>query len=123
MYYSLRPFSYSTLWNSYENFINGFAHPSATKLYDFLKTAGTKVLTPKTLGKLEYLVSNCEPCLNIRTAAKRYSVIMGAENTRFNANLYIDFRYIEGDPVLHIVDDATHFSADQFIEPLTSESV
>ena len=32
-----------------------FAHPSATKLYDLLKAAGTKALTPKTLEKLEYL--------------------------------------------------------------------
>ena len=39
-----------------------FAHPSATKLYDQLTTAGTKAIAPKTLEKLEYLVSICEPC-------------------------------------------------------------
>ena len=30
--------------------------------------------------------------------------------------------YIEGAPVLHMIDDATHFSAAQYIEPLTTES-
>ena len=48
---------------------------------------------------------------------------MGAENTRFDAKLYIDFMDIEGAPVLHKVDDATPFSAAQFVEPLTTESV
>ena len=31
--------------------------------------------------------------------------------------------YIERASVLHIVDDATHFSAAQFVEQLTAESV
>ena len=48
---------------------------------------------------------------------------MRAENTRFNAKVYSYFVYIEGEPVLHIVDDATHFSAVQFVELLTTESV
>ena len=48
---------------------------------------------------------------------------MGAENNRFNANVYIDFMYIEGAPVLRIVNDATHFSAAQFVQPPTAELV
>ena len=48
---------------------------------------------------------------------------MGAENTRFNANVYIDFMYIEEAQTLHIVDDATHFIVAQFIDPLTTESI
>ena len=31
--------------------------------------------------------------------------------------------YIDGTPVLHMDDDATHFSAAQFIEPLTTKFV
>ena len=48
---------------------------------------------------------------------------MEAENTRFNAILYIDFMYIEGAPVLHMVEDTTHISAAQFFELLTAVSV
>ena len=87
------------------------------------KKAGTKTVTAETLWKLEYLVSTCEPCLKIMTAPKRYHVAMGVEHTRFKAQVYIDFMYTEGYPVLHIVDDATHLSASQFVQPLTSESV
>ena len=48
---------------------------------------------------------------------------MVAENTRFNTRVYIAFKYIEEDPVLHMVDDETHFSAAQLVEPPTPESV
>ena len=75
------------------------AHPSATKLYDLLKIAGTKAVIPKTLENLEYLVSTCEPCRKIRTAPKRYLATLEAENTRFNAKVNINFMYIEGTPV------------------------
>ena len=33
------------------------------------------------------------------------------------------FMYIEGASVLHMVEDATHFSAAQFADPLTTEYV
>ena len=48
---------------------------------------------------------------------------MDAENIRFYAKVYSDLTYIEGGPVLHMVDDAAHFSAAQFVESLTTESV
>ena len=37
--------------------------------------------------------------------------------------VYIKFMYIEESPELHIVDDATNFSAAQFASPLTNEAV
>ena len=47
-----------------------FAQPSATKLYDLLKSAGTKAVATKTPEKIEYLVSTFEPCQKIGTAPK-----------------------------------------------------
>ena len=109
-------YTIAQLWKLHKK----FAQPSATKPYDLLKTAGAKTVTPKTFEKLEYLVSTCEPCQKIRTALKRYGVTYKAETDRFNAKLYIDFMYIEGASLLHMVDDATHFSAVQFVQPLTN---
>ena len=48
---------------------------------------------------------------------------MVTENIRFNAQVYIEFVHIEGTPVLHMIYDATHFSAALFGDPLTTESV
>ena len=62
-------------------------------------------------------------CQKIRIAHKRYRVTIGAENTKLDAKVYVDFMYIEVAPVLHLVDNATHFNAAQFVESLTTESV
>ena len=43
---------------------------------------------------------------------------MGAKNTLFNAKIYI-----VGTSVLHMVDDATHLNAAQFVELVRHESV
>ena len=48
-----------------------FVHPSATKLYNLLKAAGTKALILKTIEKLKHLLSTCEPYQRIRNAPKR----------------------------------------------------
>ena len=48
---------------------------------------------------------------------------MGAVNVLFNAKVFIDFIHIEGDPVLHIIDDAAYFSAAQVVESPKTESV
>ena len=95
-----------------------FANSSAVKLYDLLKASGINAIAPKTLRKLEYITSTCHPCQKIRNAPKRYRVTLGAENTRLNAKVNIDFMYIEGAPVLHMKGNATHFSAAQFVDPL-----
>ena len=66
-------------------------------------------VTPKTLDKLEYIAKTCDPCQRVRSAPHRFRVTQGAENTRFNLKVYIDFVYIVGQPVLHKVDEATRF--------------
>ena len=48
---------------------------------------------------------------------------MDAENNRFNTQVYINLTYIERDPALHIVDNATRFCAAYSVEPLMTESV
>ena len=88
-------------------------------LHDLLKASGLNAVTPNTPEKLGYTISTCEPCQKIRASPKRYRVTMGADNIRFNVKVYVGFLYIEGVPVLHMVDDTTHHSAAQFFEPLT----
>ena len=58
-----------------------------------------------------------------RNAPHRFRVTLGAENTRFDSKMYIDFVYIEGQPVLHMVDEATRVPAAPFVSPITTESV
>lgn len=47
----------------------------------------------------------------------------GAESVRFNERLLIDIMYLDGKPVLHIVDEGTHFSAARFINDVSTKTV
>ena len=46
------------------------ANLSATRLCKIMKKAGTKAVSQKTLERLEYLLSTCEPCQKIKTVPK-----------------------------------------------------
>ncbi len=100
-----------------------FAHPSAEKLYNLLQRAGLEAVTPETLERLKEIVAKCEPCQRIRNAPLRFRVSIGHENVRFNARAYIDVMYLDGKPVLHIVDEATRFSAAKFLTKMSTETV
>ena len=91
------------------------ACPSETMSYDLLKKAGTKPVTSKISGKLEYIVSACATSKEITTASKRYHVTIQAKSTWLNGTEYIDFMYIGGVPVLDMVYDTMRFSAASFL--------
>ena len=48
---------------------------------------------------------------------------MESENTRFNADVFIDFMNIKGAPVLQMLDEAMQFSAAQPVEYLKTDSI
>lgn len=100
-----------------------FAHPSAGKLYNLLERAGIEAVDTSTLEQLEQIVARCEPCQRIKNAPLRFRVSMGLEDIRFNARAYMDIMYIDGRPVLHIVDEATRFSAARSLTKISTENV
>ena len=91
-----------------------FSHVSPEKLYTLLKRARPGDTTPETLRTLEELSKRCDPCQRIQNAPNRIHVSFRAENLRFNERLIMDIQYIHKKPILHIVDEATHFSAAPF---------
>ena len=100
-----------------------FAHPSAGKLYNLLKKAGLEAAYARTLETLEKIVAECEPSQRIRNSPLRFRVAMGHENVRFNSRVYIDIMYLDGRPVLHIVDESTRFSAARLLTKMTTDAV
>ena len=97
-------------------------HPSAAKLYDLLKRARPEDTTPETLEVLED-ISRRGPCQRIQNAPTRFKVSCGAENAQFNERVMMDVMYLDGKPVLHIVDEGTHFSAARFLEDMTTKGI
>ena len=100
-----------------------FAHPSASKLFNLLKRAGTEAVDAKTFKRIRDIVARCEPCQRIHNAPVRFRVSIGHEHVRFNARAYIDIMYLDGKPVLHIVDEATRFSAARFLPKVSTDAV
>ena len=100
-----------------------FAHPSATKLYNLLRRAGLQTVDNDTLERLQDILKRCEPCQRFRNAPLRFRVTLGYEDVRFNSRVYLDIMYIEGRPVLHLVDEATRSSAARFLTKVSTDAV
>ena len=100
-----------------------FFHPSAEKLYNLLERAGLEAVTSETLERLKGIVVSYEPCQRIRNAPLRFRVTIGHENVRFNARAFVDIMYLVGKPVLHIIDEATRFSAARFLTKMSTDAL
>lgn len=100
-----------------------FGHPSAVKLHNLLKLSGLQAVDASTLALLEDIIARCEPCQTIRNAQRRFRVTIGQEDGRFDAEAYIDVMYLDGKPVLHIVDSATRFSEARFLPRISTDAV
>lgn len=95
-----------------------FFHPSTDKLFNLITKARPEHATPETRKALEDITARCDPCQKIQTAPLRFRVSFGAANMRFNERIIVDVMYIDGDPVLHIIDEGTRFSAARFVPNL-----
>lgn len=62
---------------------------------------------------LEDLTKSCNPCKHIQHGPRKFRVKLGTENFSFNERIFIDIMYLDGDLVLHFVDDGTRFSPGQ----------
>ena len=48
---------------------------------------------------------------------------MGHENVRFNDRAYVDVMYVGSKPVVHIVDEATRFSAARLLPKMSKDAI
>lgn len=92
-----------------------FYHPSAEKLYNLVKKSRPEDTTPETLTILKEISKECDSCQRISAAPQRFRVAIGSEHVQLNERILLDLMYIEGKPVLHIIDESTKFSAARFI--------
>lgn len=100
-----------------------FFHPSPDKLFNLIKKARPEHATTETRAALEDITARCDPCQRIKQAPLRFRVSFGAEHVRFNERIIVDIMYIDGEPILHIVDEGTHFSAARFLPNVRSDTV
>ena len=100
-----------------------FFHPSSEKLYKLLKRAHPADTTPETQQLLEDISRRCDPCQRVQSGPSRFKVTFGADSVQFNEEVVIDIMYLDGKPVIHLVDTETHFGAARFLSDQSTDTV
>jgi hypothetical protein len=84
-----------------------FGHSTANKLCRLLEHSRHDV----DKYSIDYLNKFCEHCQKHECSPSRFKFTLWDDTIDFNHSIYVDVMYIDGLPVLHIVDEATQFQA------------
>ena len=93
-----------------------FGHPSVQRLQNVLERAGHDVDKPA----LEYLTKYCSHCQKHGKSPGRFRFTL-QDDVEFNYCIVVDVMYINGAPVLHIVDQATRYQSGRFLKNISAQ--
>ncbi len=96
-----------------------FGHPSAARLYNVLRKANQQDVSQSVI---ERITDFCHHCQKHGKSPGRFKFTL-REDLNFNSSIIIDIMYIDNNPVLHIVDEATRFQAARWLKNITSSHV
>lgn len=100
-----------------------FGHPSVTALYKLLRRARYNEVNEKIRRSIKEIVKRCKVCEAYSSKPKRFKLTVGSEEARFNHMVAVDIMYINKDPVLHVIDEATHFMSACWLRKVSSKEV
>ena len=100
-----------------------FGHPSVSSTYKLLKRASNEPLAEDVKPNLRKLANECKICRVNAAIPRRFKLTVGSDELRFNNRIYVDTMFIEGRPVIHIVDESTHFSAAAFLRSQSTSDI
>lgn len=86
-----------------------FFHPSVQKLLALLKRGTPDRVKPDTPKIIQDIVDKCQGCKRFGIRPYRFRVSIPNEDVIFNHEVAIDLFWIDGNPVLHIVDTHTGY--------------
>lgn len=95
-----------------------FGHPSVNRLVKTLEKAGYE--DPDHRHLIQKLTEFCEFCQKHSRSPGRFKFTL-KEDIYFNYSLVIDVMYLEGSPVLHVVDEGTTFQAARFLDNMSAK--
>lgn len=99
-----------------------FGHPHVDKLYNLLKRSEVSNVNAATRKTLQQIEKSCGPCQEYAQRPRRFKFTL-RDDVDFNHTVYADIFYIDGQPILHVVDEATRFQAARWLSRVTSESI
>ena len=95
-----------------------FGHPSIQRLADVLRRAGHDDVNKDVLAKL---TKSCHQCQMHGKSPGRFKFTL-KDDCEFNYSIVIDILYLNGRPVLQVVDSATGFNAARFVKDMSANS-
>ena len=96
-----------------------FGHPATDRLHKLLEQSGHDNINKKTL---EHLTKYCSECQKHGKSPGRFKFTLRTnEDLVFNFCIIVDIMYIEGNPLLHIIDQATRFQAARWLRNLSTK--
>ncbi|RDW58864.1 hypothetical protein BP6252_13340 [Coleophoma cylindrospora] len=96
-----------------------FGHPSVRRLTSLLERAGYDKVD---LASIKQLTKFCAQCQLHSKAPGRFKFTLKDE-VEFNYAVFVDILYLEGKPVLHVVDEATAFATARFLKDQTTRTL
>jgi hypothetical protein len=93
-----------------------FGHPSVARLQKVLERAGHEV--DKTA--LEYLTKYCAHCQRYSRSPGRFKFHL-RDDVNFNYSIIVDVFYIQNQPVLHVIDEATRYQAGRWLKNISAK--
>jgi hypothetical protein len=94
-----------------------FGHPSIERLHALLERAGHDV----EKKAIEKLTKFCALCQKHGKSPGRFKFKLPDDSIDFNHSIYVDIMYIDNMPILHIIDEATRFSAARFLRDVSAK--
>lgn len=94
-----------------------FGHPSIERLHALLERAGHDA----DKEEIKRLTKFCEHCQKHGKSPGRFKFRLSDESIDFNHSIYVDIMYIDSAPVLHVIDEATRFSAARFLKDISAK--
>jgi hypothetical protein len=94
-----------------------FGHPSVRRLSRVLQRAGHEADTKY----IKYLTKYCHQCQMNGKSPGRFKFVL-KDDYEFNYSVVIDILYLDGKPVLQVVDSATSFGAARFLKDMSARN-
>eukprot|EP00171_Calliarthron_tuberculosum_P013661 IDg13661t1 len=89
---------------------------------NFLKRAKENKVTSNTRALLREISKRCKACQIYSNKPRRFKFTL-RDDIYFNHTIYIDIFYIDGNPILHVVDEATRYQAALWLESASSDAI
>ena len=100
-----------------------FGHPTVNALVNILRRAQPDKTNKNIEEAISQLTKACITCATNAAKPRRFKLTIGTEDLRFNHIVAADIMFLNHKPVLHVVDEATHYQSAAFLHKQKSNDV